>query len=61
MIGTKDFLTPELILEMSAVGGILIMAIGINILEIKKIKVGNMLPSIFIPLLYFLLVSKFGL
>ena len=57
----KDFLTPELILEMSAVGGILIMAIGINILEIKKIKVGNMLPSIFIPLLYFLLVSKFGL
>mgnify|MGYP001245870571 CR=1 FL=1 len=57
----KDLLTPEVILEMSAVGGILIMAIGINILEIKKIKVGNMLLSIFIPLIYFVLVAKFGL
>lgn len=50
----KDVFTPELINEMSAVGGILIMAIGINILEIKKIKIGNMLPAIFIPILFFL-------
>ncbi|NLY46267.1 MAG: DUF554 domain-containing protein [Tissierella sp.] len=50
----KDILTPEVITEMSAVGGILIMAIGINLLNIKKIKVGNMLPSIFIPVFYFL-------
>lgn len=49
----KDVFTPEVINEMSAVGGILIMAIGINILEIKEIKVGNMLPAIFIPILYF--------
>jgi len=33
----------------------LIMAIGFNLLEIKKIKVGNMLPSIFIPLIYYML------
>ena len=45
---------------MSAVGGILIMAIGINILGIKKIKVGNMLPAIFIPLLYFILRNIYG-
>ena len=44
---------PEVINEMSAVGGILIMAIGINILEIKKIKIGNLLPAIFIPLIYY--------
>lgn len=56
----KDFLTPEVVLEMSAVGGILIMAIGINILEMKKIKVGNMLPAIFIPLIYFILTSISG-
>lgn len=57
----KVFLTPEAILEMSAVGGILIIAIGINILEMKKIKVGNMLPAIFIPLIYFTFIniSKF--
>src|SRR5690606_21407790 len=48
----KDLLTPEVITEMSAVGGILILAIGINILGMKKIKVANMLPAIFIPLIY---------
>jgi hypothetical protein len=40
---------------MSGVGGLLIMAIGINLLEIKKINVGNMLPAIFIPLIYYML------
>lgn len=55
----KDLLTPEVILEMSAVGGILIMAIGINILELKRIRVGNMLPAIFIPLFYYILISIF--
>jgi uncharacterized membrane protein YqgA involved in biofilm formation len=51
----KDILTPEVINEMSAIGGILIMAIGINILEIKKIKIGNLLPAVFIPLIYYVL------
>lgn len=32
--------------EMTATGGILIVAIGMNILEIKKIRVGNLLPSV---------------
>lgn len=45
-------LTNSVILEMSAVGGILIMGISINILEIKKISVGNMLPSMFIPVFH---------
>lgn len=49
----KDILTPEVINEMSAVGGVLIMAIGINILEIKKIKIGNLLPAVFVPLIYY--------
>ncbi len=52
-------LVPALITEISAVGGVLIMAISINILEIKKIKVGNMLPSIFVPIIYFLLIGFF--
>ena len=51
----KPFLTPAVINEMSAVGGLLIMAIGINLLEIKKIKVGNMLPSIAMPLIYYVI------
>lgn len=51
----KIFLTEEVIREMSAIGGLLIMAIGFNILEFKRIKVGNMLPAIFMPLIYFIL------
>ncbi len=52
----KPFLTPAAINEMSAIGGVLIMAIGINLLEIKKIRVGNLLPAIFLPLVYFLML-----
>jgi uncharacterized protein len=51
----KPFLIPDVINQMSGVGGILIMAIGINLLEIQKIKVGNMLPAIFIPLVYYMM------
>lgn len=50
----KIFLTDPVIIEMSAVGGVLIMAIGINLLGIKKIRIGNMLPAIFIPIIYFI-------
>jgi hypothetical protein len=50
----KPFLVPEVVVQMSAVGGLLIMAIGFNLLEVKKIKVGNMLPAIFIPLVYYI-------
>ena len=46
------FLVESVIIEMSAIGGLLIMGISINILEIKKVPVGNMLPAVFIPLLY---------
>jgi uncharacterized membrane protein YqgA involved in biofilm formation len=48
----KPFLIPGVVAQMSAVGGLLILAIGINLLEIKKLKIGNMLPAIFIPLIY---------
>ena len=55
----KDLFTPSVITEMSAIGGILILAIGINILGIKKIKIANMLPAIFIPILYYFLITLF--
>lgn len=48
----KDLLNPGIINEISSIGGILIMGIGINILGIKKIKVGNLLPAVFIPIIY---------
>ena len=47
-----SFITPPLLAEITATGGILILAIGFNMLGLVKIRIGNMLPSIFItPLL----------
>ncbi|HZX21174.1 MAG TPA: DUF554 domain-containing protein [Clostridia bacterium] len=51
----KPFLAECVIREMSAVGGLLIMAISFNLMEIKKIRVGNMLPAIFVPVFYYIL------
>lgn len=48
------YLPQEVIVEMSAVGGALIVGIAINMLRLskEKIKVGNMLPAMFLPLVY---------
>ncbi len=43
--------------ELSAVGGVLILAIGIGMLGIKKVNVANLLPAIFIPIVYYALLS----
>jgi uncharacterized membrane protein YqgA involved in biofilm formation len=48
----KPLLTPPVVGQMSAVGGLLIFAIGLNILSITKLRIGNMLPGLFIPLIY---------
>jgi len=52
----QPYLTTEVVLEMTAVGGILLMGIGINILEIKKIRVGNLLPAIFAPIIMMIFI-----
>ena len=46
----KSFLTAGVIAQMSGVGGLLIAAIGINMLQLARIRIGNMLPAIFLPL-----------
>ena len=47
----KPFLNEFVINEMSCVGSLLIMAIGFNMLGITKIKVMDMVPAIFLPIL----------
>ncbi len=49
----KSYLVPETIEQMTSVGGLLIMAIGFNMLKITTIRVGNLIPAIFLPLAYF--------
>ncbi|TZE83177.1 DUF554 domain-containing protein [Calorimonas adulescens] len=51
----SSFVNDVLINEMTAVGGLLIFGISLNILGITKIKVANLLPAIFVPVVYFLI------
>ncbi|GHU82493.1 membrane protein [Clostridia bacterium] len=53
-------LTAPLVTEMSAVGGLLIVAVGVNMLGAAKVRVGNLLPAIFLPLLYMPLAAWLG-
>ena len=57
----EPFLTDAVISQMSFVGSILIFAVGIKMLNIAKIKVGNMLPAIFMPILFDLLMRLWHL
>lgn len=56
------YLPQAVITEMTAVGGALIIAIAVNMLELgkEKIKVGNMLPAIFLPIAYIPLANWLG-
>ena len=46
------YMTEAMISGLSMVGGLLITAVGINLIWDNKIHVGNMLPAIFIPVVY---------
>lgn len=54
-------LSTQVINEMGATGGLLILGIGMNILEIKEIKVGNLLPGLFMAIPITLLFAKLHL
>lgn len=44
----SSFFTPAIIQGLTSVGGILLIGLGVNILEIKKLRVMNMLPALLI-------------
>ena len=48
----STILTEAVISNMSAVGSLLIVGLGFNMLGVTKIKVANLLPAIFIPIVY---------
>ncbi|MBQ1235569.1 MAG: DUF554 family protein, partial [Oscillospiraceae bacterium] len=58
----EPYLTAEVITEMSAVGGPIFMGMAINLLGIReeRIKVGDMIPAIFLPIIYFPLAELFA-
>lgn len=53
------YLTPELLTEISLVGGVLILSSGMSILGIKQIKTLNLLPALLVPPAAVALLSLF--
>ncbi len=54
----SQVLVPAVVDQISSVGGLLITAIGINLLEMQRLRIGNMLPALAIPLLYYLVATQ---
>lgn len=54
-----DFLTPELMTEISLLGGILLAASGLSMLQIRNCKTLNLLPALVIPVVWFAIRGLF--
>lgn len=48
----EPFLTEHAVVEMTAVGSLLIIGLSLNVLGLTKLKVMNYLPAIFLPILF---------
>lgn len=50
----SPYLTERVVGEMSAVGGVLLLGLSINLLELRqeRMRVANMLPAVFLPIAY---------
>ena len=57
----QGIISQPIITEMSATGGLLIFGIGLNILEIKEIQVGNLMPGIFVAIPLTILFARLNL
>jgi uncharacterized membrane protein YqgA involved in biofilm formation len=55
--GLQPFLSQIVIDQMSATGGVIILGLGINLLEIKSLRITNMLPALLIVIILTLLFS----
>lgn len=53
----QPLLSDALISQMSLVGSVLIFAIGINLIFGKKVKTGNLLPAILVPIFWNIIQS----
>lgn len=53
----EPYLSDNLIANISCIGSILIFGIGINMIFGKKIKCGNLLPAVLIPVLYEIIIN----
>jgi len=58
---SSSVFTEPMIIEMTATGGVVLLAIGLRLLDIKKIRAGNLLPAIFIAPASIALMDALGI
>ena len=58
---SQTFISEQLITEVSVVGGVLIAASGLGVLNIKDCKTINLLPALVMPMLFFLIKNLLGI
>lgn len=57
---SADMITEEMVCETSIVGGVLIAAAGLGVLNIKDCKTANLLPALLLPILYYIVIALIG-
>lgn len=50
----RNLLVESVVNDMTAVGSLLIIGLGLNMIGATKVKVANLLPGVFFPIIYFL-------
>lgn len=55
----EPYLSEQMITNLSLIGSVLIFGIGINMIFGKKIKCGNLLPAVLVPVIYELVIQLF--
>jgi hypothetical protein len=51
-IWVKPYVTPLMLAELTGIGGALVLMIGLNLLDIKKLKTGDFLPALVFTVLF---------
>ncbi len=55
----NDYMTADMTATMSMIGSMLLIGIALNFMEIKKVKVANLLPALLIPIIYLIIQGLF--
>jgi uncharacterized membrane protein YqgA involved in biofilm formation len=55
-----DFFSAAMIAEMTATGGVVLLAIGLRLLDVKRIRAANLLPALFVAPLVVALLDALG-
>jgi len=55
----NDYASPDIIATISMIGNIILIAIAFNFMEIKKVKIANLLPALLMPVIYLFVIQLF--